>query len=155
MSDLVGKMAPDFTAQDQDGKTVALKNFQGRYVLLYFYPKDMTPGCTTEAKTFRDKMEELKDLGVVVLGVSKDSVESHKKFEEKHQLNFRLLADTEKKIIENYGVWAEKSMFGKKYMGIARDSFLIDPSGKVVKHYKKVKPAQHPEEVIKDVKELK
>lgn len=121
-------------------------------VLLYFYPKDMTPGCTIEACNFRDRLADLKAIGVQVLGVSADDVESHKKFAKKERLNFPLLADVDRKVSTAYGVWKEKSMYGKNFMGISRESFLIDGSGKIVKHYQKVKPAEHAQEVTSDVK---
>lgn len=139
---------------DQDRNSRSLKDFRGRYVLLYFYPKDMTPGCTTEAQCFRDRLNDLQALGVQVLGVSCDDVESHKKFVKAHGLNFPLLSDVDKDVVNKYGVWVEKSMYGKKYMGIQRDSFLIDPAGIVIKHYEKVKPEDHAAEVINDVKAL-
>lgn len=151
MSSLVGKKAPAFTLSDQNGKKHSLSEYAGKKVLLYFYPKDDTPGCTTEACSFRDRLNELKKQKVQVLGVSCDDEKSHKKFAEKFQLNFPLLADTDKKVVNKYGVWLEKSMYGRKYMGIQRDSFLIDEKGVVVKHYEKVKPAEHVDEVIKDV----
>ncbi len=151
MSNLLHKKAPDFKLQDQDGEVRSLADYLGKFVLLYFYPKDMTPGCTTEAQCFRDRLNELKALGVQVLGVSADDVKSHKKFADAHKLNFPLLADIGREVIEKYGVWGEKSFLGKKYMGIMRDSFLIDKGGMVVKHYEKVKPAEHPDEVMKDV----
>lgn len=152
MSELLNGKAPDFKLQDQDGVVRSLADYRGRFVLLYFYPKDMTPGCTTEAQCFRDKLNDLKALGVQVLGVSADDVKSHKKFVEMHGLNFPLLADVDRKVIEVYGVWGEKSMYGKKYMGIMRESFLINGKGVVVKHYSKVKPAEHAEEVAKDMR---
>lgn len=154
MKDLVGKKAPAFKLLDDEGKERSLAEFKGKTVLLYFYPKDMTPGCTTEACTLRDKMNDLKDLGVVVLGVSKDSVESHKKFKEKERLNFSLLSDPDMKMLESYGVWKEKSIYGKTFLGISRESFLINGEGVVVKHYAKVKPADHADEVIADVKAM-
>ena len=147
--------APDFSLPDQYGNTKSLSDYLGKHVLLYFYPKDNTPGCTKEACNFRDRLNELKQHNVQVLGVSKDSVESHKKFAEKFNLNFPLLSDQGKKVIKKYGIWVEKSMFGKKYMGISRDSYLIDPKGKIIKHYHKVKPAKHVDEVINDLKEIK
>lgn len=143
-----GMMAPSFRLKNQDGAEVALEDFRGKHVLLYFYPKDMTSGCTIEAQSFRDAMAELKDLGVVVLGVSADDEKSHKKFCQKESLNFDLLADTEKVVANAYGVWIEKSMYGRKYMGIERESFLISPEGKIVKHWRKVKPAVHVGEVL-------
>ena len=153
MSDWEGKAAPDFALQDQDWEIHKLSKYQHQIVLLYFYPKDSTPGCTVEACSFRDNLNQLKAMGVQVLGVSPDSVDSHKKFVAKHDLNFPLLADTEKDVVNAYGVWVEKSMFGKKYMGVQRDSFLI-VEGKVVKHYVKVKPKGHVAEVIEDVKAM-
>jgi peroxiredoxin Q/BCP len=154
MTDFVGKQAPDFSLQDDEGHERSLKEFRGKTVLLYFYPKDMTPGCTTEAQCLRDRMNDLKAAGVQVLGVSADDVKSHAKFREKERLNFPLLADTDKKVVTVYGVWKEKSFMGKKYMGVSRESFLIDRNGIVVKHYDKVKPAGHAEEVLRDVKAM-
>jgi thioredoxin-dependent peroxiredoxin len=150
----IAEAAPSFSLEDQNGKMHKLEDYRGQYVHIYFYPKDMTPGCTIESKTFRDRMGELTELGVVVFGVSCDSVVSHKKFCDKAGLNFSLLADTEKKMVADYGVWVEKSMFGKKYMGIQRDSFLIGKEGELLKHYVKVKPAKHPKEVVADIKAL-
>lgn len=151
----VGDMAPDFTLQDQDWELHTLSDFRDQKVLLYFYPKDSTPGCTVEACSFRDNLNILKSKGVQVLGVSMDSVESHKKFVAKHSLNFPLLADTEKEVSKEYGVLVQKSMFGKKYMGLQRDSFLIDEKGKIVKHYIKVSPLKHVAEVLDDISKLK
>ncbi|HBU27511.1 TPA: thioredoxin-dependent thiol peroxidase [Candidatus Uhrbacteria bacterium] len=144
--------AKAFSLVDQDGVQRALKDYVGTFVLLYFYPKDMTPGCTVEAICFRDALNDFKKAGVQVLGVSADSVASHKKFATAHQLNFPLLSDPNKTAIRAYGVEAEKSMFGKKYMGILRDSFLINPTGQIVKHYQKVNPAKHAQEVLADMK---
>lgn len=141
----------DFSLPDQDGVVRSLADYKGQKVLLYFYPKDDTPGCTVEAKCFRDRLNELKAKGVQVLGVSVDSVESHKKFVQKHGLNFPLLADVNKKVVQEYGVWGEKSMMGKKFMGIQRDSFLFDETGKLLHHYVKVKPETHVEEVLADL----
>jgi peroxiredoxin Q/BCP len=154
MKDLVGKKAPDFKLLNDEGKETSLADFKGKMVLVYFYPKDMTSGCTTEACNLRDKMNDLKALNVVVLGVSKDSVESHKKFKEKEHLNFSLLSDPDMKMLEAYGVWKEKSMYGRTFLGISRESFLIGKDGVVLKHYAKVKPADHADEVIADVKAL-
>ncbi len=150
----INKKAPKFTLLDQDGEKRSLSDYEGKKVLLYFYPKDDTPGCTTEACSFRDRLNELKKFGVQVLGVSCDDVKKHKKFVEKFDLNFPLLADTEKEIVNKYGVWLEKSMYGKKYMGIQRDSFLIDENGVIQKHYEKVKPAEHVDQIIADLKSL-
>lgn len=144
--------APLFTLVDQNNEKQSLKDYRGKKVLLYFYPKDDTPGCTTEACSFRDHLNDFKKYDVQVLGVSCDSLESHKKFAQKFKLNFPLLADTEKEVVQKYGVWGEKSMYGRKYMGVFRDSFLIDEKGKIVKHYQKVKPAEHIEQVLKDLK---
>lgn len=152
MDKLLNKKAPDFKLLDQDEEVRSLADYKGRHILLYFYPKDMTPGCTIEAQCFRDKLNYLKKLGVQVLGVSADNVDSHKKFADAHRLNFPLLADVDKKVINKYGVWVEKSMYGKTYMGIRRDSFLINEEGVVVKHYIKVSPSEHVDEVIKDVR---
>ena len=143
--------APDFSLQDQDGTVHTLSQYKGNTVLLYFYPKDDTPGCTKEACNFRDRLNELKEKGVQVLGVSKDDVESHAAFAKKHNLNFPLLADVDGTVLEAYGVWKEKSMFGKTFMGIKRDSFLIDTEGTITKHYKNVKPATHVDDVMEDI----
>ena len=145
------KKAPQFKLADQNGKIHTLADYAGRWLLIYFYPKDSTPGCTQEACALRDSWAEFKKYKARVLGVSADSVKSHKKFQENHELPFPLLADTERTMIRAYGVEKEKSMFGKKYMGISRESFLINPEGKIVKHYEKVKPGIHAEEVLKDL----
>ncbi len=150
-----GDKAPDFTAKDQNGKSVSLKDFLGKKVVLYFYPKDFTPGCTTEACNLRDNYEDLKDAGMEVIGVSPDDEESHKKFEEKHELPFTLLADPDKTIIEKYGVWGEKNMYGKKSMGIFRTTFLIDEKGVIYKVFKKPKTAIHSEEILKASADIK
>lgn len=151
---MIGKTAPNFELPDQNGDIHKLEDYKGKYVVLYFYPKDMTSGCTVEAQNFRDNLDEFKKLGVEVIGISKDSAKRHKKFEEKEELNFTLLADEECKVVEAYEVWVEKSMYGKKYMGIQRDTFVIDPEGKIVKHYEKVKPKDHVQEVLDDLREL-
>jgi peroxiredoxin Q/BCP len=148
-SDLkVGQKAPDFTVMDDKGEKVKLSDLKGKKVVLYFYPKDDTPGCTKEACAFRDGIDKIKKRGAVVLGVSADSVESHKKFKSKFDLNFPLLADSDKKMIEAYGVWKEKSMYGKKYMGIERTTFVIDENGKIAHIFPKVKVDQHYDEVL-------
>ena len=144
----VGQKAPDFTVTNDKGEKVKLADFKGKKVVLYFYPKDDTPGCTKEACAFRDGIAEIKKKGAVVLGVSADSVESHKKFKTKFDLNFPLLADTDKKIVEAYGTWKEKSMYGKKYMGIERTTFIIDEQGKISHIFPKVKVDQHYDEVL-------
>ena len=148
------KKISDFKLKDQNGKTCTLKEFLGKYLLIYFYPRDLTPGCTTEACSFQDNLSALKKLNLEVIGVSCDSPESHKKFADKYNLKFTLLADTEKEMVKDFGVWVEKSMYGKKYMGIQRDSFLIGPKGQIIKHYQKVKPANHVAEILQDLKEL-
>ena len=143
----IGKAAPAFTLETDTGETVSLKDFKGRNVVLYFYPKDDTSGCTTEACEFKELMPRFAKDSAVILGVSPDSVKSHRKFKEKYELNFTLLADTEKVVAEAYGVWKEKSMYGRKYMGVERTTFLIDAKG-VLRHvFEKVKPAGHAEEV--------
>jgi peroxiredoxin Q/BCP len=150
-----GDKAPDFTAKDQNGKKVSLKDFLGKKVVLYFYPKNFTPGCTTEACNLRDNYADLKTAGMEVIGVSPDEEESHKKFEEKYELPFTLLADPDKKIIEKYGVWGEKNMYGKKSMGLFRTTFLIDEKGVIYKIFKKPKTAVHSEEILKASTDLK
>ena len=144
----VGQKAPDFTVVDDSGRTVKLSDFKGKKVVLYFYPKDDTPGCTKEACSFRDGISEIRKQGAVVLGVSADSAESHKKFKTKFELNFPLLADTEKKIIEDYDVWKEKSMYGRKYMGIERTTYVIGKDGKISHIFPKVKVGEHYDEVL-------
>ena len=144
----VGQNAPDFTAMNDKGEKVKLADLKGKKVVLYFYPKDDTPGCTKEACAFRDGIDEIKSRGAVVMGVSADSVDSHKKFKSKFDLNFPLLADSDKKMVEAYGVWKEKSMYGKKYMGIERTTFVIDEQGKIAHIFPKVKVDQHYDEVV-------
>ena len=144
-------LAPDFTLPDQDGVEHTLSQYRGQWVLLYFYPKDDTPGCTKEACTIRDSLPSFAGAKAAVFGVSVDSVESHKRFAEKYQLPFTLLADEDKKVVELYGVWGERSMMGKKYMGTARTSFLIASDGVVKKVYENVKPDIHAKEVLKDL----
>jgi peroxiredoxin Q/BCP len=152
MSELkVGAKAPAFSAPDQSGKVVSLDDFKGKTVVLYFYPKDDTPGCTTEACSFRDEFSAFRKKGAVVLGVSPDNAKSHAKFAGKFSLPFTLLADEERKIAEAYGVWVEKSMYGKKYMGVERSTFVIDGGGKLKAVYRKVKPAEHVAELLADL----
>lgn len=134
----IGDQAPEIVTINQDGKEIKLSDFRGKKVVLYFYPKDNTPGCTTEACNFRDNYQSLQDEGFEVLGVSTDSQQSHQKFIAKHNLPFNLLVDEDKKIVEDYGVWVEKNMFGKKRMGTARTTFLIDEHGKILHIIKKV-----------------
>jgi len=150
----VGKKAPDFTLLNQDGKKVKLSDFTNKNVVLYFYPKDNTSGCTTEACNFRDVFPNLSELDAVVIGISPDSVDSHKKFAEKYNLTFNLLADTDKKVVEKYGVWKEKSMYGKKYMGVERTTYIIGKDGKVKKVFEKVKVPNHHTEVLEALKSL-
>lgn len=145
--------APNFTLLDQDSKSHTLSDYQGMKVLIYFYPKDMTPGCTVQAEGMRDSINDFKELNVQVLGISVDDIKSHKKFVEKHNLNFPLLADTDKEVVNLYNVWKEKSMFGKKYMGIVRDSFLINEKGIIVKHFPKVNPLNHSKLVMDYIKD--
>ena len=144
----VGAKAPNFSAKDQDGKKVSLSGLKGKKVVLYFYPKDDTPGCTKEACAFRDSFEEYKKAGVEVLGVSVDDEASHRKFADKYGLPFRLLADTDHKIVEAYGVWGEKSLYGRKFMGINRVTYVIDEKGRIAAVYPKVKPEQHAGEIL-------
>lgn len=134
--------APEFSLLDQNGDEVTLEQFHGRKVLLYFYPKADTPGCTTQACSLRDHWQELKDLGVTVLGVSPDGVKAQKKFSDKYSLNFPLLADTERRAAEAYGVWDKKSLYGKLFFGIIRSAFLIDEGGKLIGVWYKVKPSE-------------
>ncbi|MCA9352906.1 thioredoxin-dependent thiol peroxidase [Patescibacteria group bacterium] len=148
------KTAPTFNTIDQRDNSINLEKYRGQKVLLYFYPKDMTSGCTTEALGFQDLYEEFKKLNTEILAVSKDSKESHQKFCEKNSLTFPLLVDTDGHIVKLYDVWKEKSMYGRKYMGIARESFLIDENGMIIKHWDKVKPATHPKEVLDYIQSL-
>ena len=150
-----GKPAPDFTLTDQHGKKVTLSKLKGSPVVLYFYPKDDTPGCTKEACAFRDAHADYEKAGAKVLGVSPDAAESHAKFAEKYELPFTLLADTETKVCESFGVWKEKSMYGKKYMGVERTTFVIDAEGIVRKIFPKVKVDGHSEQVLEAVKACK
>ena len=150
-----GKKAPAVTLKNQDGRKVSLNDFKGKNIVLYFYPKDNTSGCTKEACNFRDEFPDFKKLKAVVIGVSPDSVESHKKFAEKYNLPFNLLSDEKKTVLEKYGVWKEKSMYGRKYMGVERSTFIIDKTGKVRKIFRKVKVNDHNKEVMEVLKELK
>lgn len=143
----VGKSAPAFSLDTDAGDKLSLKDLKGRPVVLYFYPKDDTPGCTVEACEFRDAFPRFKGTKAVILGISPDSVKSHQKFKEKFDLPFTLLADEDHAIAEKYGVWQKKSMYGRTYMGIARTTFVIDKDGKVAKVFEKVKPKGHAEEV--------
>ncbi len=150
----VGDKAPDFRLPDQDGTEHTLSEVKGQWALVYFYPKDDTPGCTKEACGLRDAFPKFKKLGLTVFGVSVDSVKKHAKFAEKYQLPFILLADEQKEMVEAYGVWGKKKFMGREYMGTNRVSFLIDPKGKIAKVYPQVKPEVHAEEVLADMKAL-
>ncbi|HVE57744.1 MAG TPA: thioredoxin-dependent thiol peroxidase [Pyrinomonadaceae bacterium] len=143
-----GDSAPDFGAKNQDGELVKLADFKGKRVVLYFYPKDDTPGCTKEACSLRDSFDVFEEKGIKVLGVSNDDEKSHQKFISKYSLPFDLLADTDKKLVNDYEVYGEKNMYGKKYMGINRTTFLIDEDGKIAKIFKKVKVDEHAGEVL-------
>ena len=143
-----GSAAPNFAAKDANGETVRLKDLRGQKVVLYFYPKDDTPGCTKEACSFRDAFAEFKKRGIKVLGVSKDSEASHKKFAAKYKLPFTLLADPDHSIADAYGVYGEKKFMGRTYLGVKRVTFLIDEKGKVKKVFEKVKPEEHAREVL-------
>lgn len=147
-----GQKAPDFTANDQNGKSVSLSDLTGKNIILYFYPKDDTPGCTAEACSFRDNYDTLLAEGFEVLGVSTDDEKSHLKFISKHNLPFSLIADTEKKIVEAYGVWVEKNMYGKKYMGVARKTFIIDKNGMIRKIIEKVDTKNSSAQVLEALK---
>ena len=150
----IGKKAPAFTADRDGGGKIFLEDFLGKWVVLYFYPKDDTPGCTKEACSFRDNMDTITKLGAEVIGVSPDNSKSHDKFKQKFNLNFHLISDNDKKICEKYGVLGEKSMFGKKYLGVIRSTFIIDDKGVIRYIYPKVSVGGHTEEVIEKIKEL-
>jgi len=149
-----GLKAPSFTGKDQDGKKISLADFKGKKVVLYFYPQDNTPTCTLQACNLRDNFSALQKEGIVVIGVSPDEVAKHKKFETKFELPFTLLADPELSIIDKYGVWGEKSMYGKNYMGLLRTTFLIDENGIIKKIFSKPKSKEHSEEILKAWKEI-
>ncbi len=153
---VAGRQAPDFNLPASNGKTISLKEFKGKKnVVLYFYPKDDTPGCTVEACGFRDKIKPIEAEDSVVFGVSPDGVSSHEKFIKKFKLPFILLSDEQKKMCQDYGVWVEKSMYGRKYMGVARTTFVIDKNGRIAKVFEKVKPEGHEEEVLSALRNLK
>jgi peroxiredoxin Q/BCP len=149
----IGQEAPLFSLPANNGEVVSLKDYRGKNIVLYFYPKDMTPGCTTQACDFRDKIEDFSDLDTVILGVSPDPVARHEKFIEKYELPFLLLADEDHKVAEQYGVWKLKKNFGKEYMGIERSTFIIDKEGNLVKEWRKVKVKDHVAEALSFVKE--
>ena len=146
-----GDIAPDFTLKTDAGETVRLKDFKGKKVILYFYPKDMTSGCTAEACDFRDNIKKFGKKNTVVLGVSADSIESHQKFKEKYNLPFTLLSDESKKVLRDYGVWREKNMYGKKYMGIVRTTFVINEAGRIDNVFEKVNVNGHINELLASV----
>ena len=150
----VGSKAPDFTAPANGGKSISLNDFAGKWLVLYFYPKDNTSGCTKQACGFRDNLESLKAIGAEVLGVSPDSAKSHDGFIEKQQLNFDLIADTEKNIAQSYDAWGEKSMYGKKYMGIVRSTYIINPQGEIAAIWQNVKVPGHVDAVKAKLIEL-
>jgi len=147
-----GEEAPDFTLLADDGRKVSLKNYRAKKVVLYFYPKDGTPGCTREAIEFRDIAEEFEKGGAIILGVSKDSIKSHQKFKQKHELPFTLLSDPDGKVLDLYGVWKKKSLYGRTFMGTERTTFLIDEKGIVKKVYRKVKAKGHAQVCLLDLK---
>ena len=150
----INNIAPDFSLPDQNGENHKLSDYRGSWVLLYFYPKDDTPGCAKEACSIRDNYPDFKKLKINVFGVSIDSTESHKKFKEKYDLPFTLLSDRNKEVVKKYGAWGKKKFMGKEYDGIYRISFLINPKGKIAKIYKKVTPEIHAQEVLKDLNDL-
>lgn len=163
----VGQSAPNFVlpayitgsgkSKTEDGKEelLALSDYAGKWLLIYFYPKDATPGCTKEACTLQESLPQFDKLGIAVLGVSADTIESHKKFATKYKLKFPLIADVDKELVEAYGVWGKKKFLGREYMGIKRDSYLINPKGKIAKIYREVKPEEHAREVLADIEALK
>lgn len=153
MTAVVGEKAPDFVLMSTNGEQVSLASMKGKNVVLYFYPKDMTPGCTTEACDFRDQHENFEELDAVILGVSPDPIDKHHKFIDKHGLPFLLLADEDHSVAEEYGVWKLKKNFGKEYMGIERSTFIINKEGRLVKEYRKVRVKGHVEEALSFIKE--
>jgi|SRR3989344_183876 len=147
--------SPDFSLHDQNGKIHSLKDYKGKWVLIYFYPKDDTPGCVKEACSIRDSWPDFKKIDCVVLGISVDSVKSHVKFSEKYKLPFILLSDENKEVVKEYGVWQKKKFMGREYLGTKRTSYLINPEGIIYKVYEDVKPEKHVEEVLKDLEFFK
>ena len=150
----VGDRAPQFTLHDQDGTKVALKDLKGQPVVVYFYPKDDTPGCTTQACGIRDQWREFEEAGAVVLGISPDDVDSHASFASKHDLPHRLLADPERTVIQKYGAWGKKSMYGKEYEGVIRSSVLVGPNGKVAAVWPKIQPKKHADAVLEAIRAI-
>lgn len=151
----IGDKAPAFSLKDQAGKVHTLADYLGKYLFIYFYPKDDTPGCTIEACSIRDSYADFKKYGVVTLGISADTEKSHASFIKKFELPFTLLSDLQRKVVKEYDVWGEKNFMGRDYMGIFRTSFLIDPEGKIAKIYEEVKPKYHIEDVLRDLKKIK
>lgn len=149
-----GDRAPDFCLPNEEGQEVCLENFKGRWVVLYFYPKDMTPGCTQEAVDFRDRVEDFSALGAVVIGISADPPQRHRTFKHKYALPFYLLSDVDKTVLQAYGVWQEKKRFGKQFWGIDRSTFIVDPQGRIAKIYRNVKVRGHVDRVLKDLQAL-
>ena len=147
----IGTQAPDFTLSDQNGNAISLSNFKGKKVILYFYPKDNTPGCTKQACAFGELYPQFTEKGAIVIGISKDSSTSHKKFAEKYNLPFILLSDPELKVIQAYVVWQEKKMYGKTMMGVVRSTYLIDENGVIQKALFKVKPAENPKQMLEEI----
>ncbi|MFA6024452.1 MAG: thioredoxin-dependent thiol peroxidase [Candidatus Gracilibacteria bacterium] len=150
----VGDSVPGDRLPSSSGKEVALTDYKGKKIVLYFYPKDDTPGCTAEACDFRDNLKNYEDLNAVIIGVSKDPLKSHDKFIEKYKLPFELLSDEEGKLLEAFGVWKEKSMYGKTFLGVERSSFLIDEEGKIVKEWRKVSVSNHVAEILEELKSM-
>lgn len=149
------QQAPSFELPDESGKIHRLNDYKGKWVLLYFYPKDDTPGCTLEAVNFKETIEKFQKSNVIVIGISVDTLESHKKFKEKYNLPFTLLSDPQKNVVKKYGVWGKKKFMGREFEGILRTSFLIDPNGKIFKIYENVKPATHAQEVLEELQNIK
>jgi peroxiredoxin Q/BCP len=147
-----GSTTPNFSLPDQDGVVHTTPEYKGKWIVIYFYPKDDTPGCTVEACSFRDQASELTQAGVTIIGISKDSVKSHKKFQEKYHLNFTLLSDTTTETIQAFGAWGKKKFMGREYMGIFRSTFLINPQGKIHKVYENVTPLNHANQILEDLK---
>lgn len=148
-----GDKAPNFTLKNDQEQDISLSDFKGKKVVLYFYPKDNTPGCTKEACSFRDVYDDILEAGAVVIGISKDSINSHQKFRNKNNLPFYLLSDPDNSIIEAYGAWKEKKMYGKTFLGIVRSTFIIDENGIIIKVYPKVKPDSHGKEILEELKQ--
>jgi len=146
-----GIKAPNFELEDSEGTVHKLSDYQGETIVVYFYPKDDTPGCTKEACSFRDSYKDFKDAGVTIIGISPDKVESHKKFKDKYALPFTLLADSDHEVCESYGVWGLKKSFGREYEGVYRTTFIIDPEGQVQRVFENVKPSDHSQEVLSEL----